>query len=236
MNNSNKEPKRNNWKGMMKEGRYRAFRNLPVGWVLQILHSTDKSDRRFRLVLELVVLLGSFICIYLLNNRLTVVSGVSAFIVIHTLSWFLMGNFWVYMLDSFLFVKNTGLDDTLKYIQLVERAYEKSDSCNAVLIYGSFCRNMFHGRSDLDIRIVRRTDSIIGLWALFLGLYFRAYSFFKLIPADFQVVDSMEFLTNQMRDDEKPVVAYKRQGFNIANEGRPLSDVLNNPSSVLKES
>ena len=223
------------WK-MMKNGRYRAFRNLPVGWVLQILHSTDKSDRWFRLVVELIVLITSLACVYLLNNELTLLSGLITFLVIHTFSWFLMGNFWVYMLDSFLFVKNTGIDGTLKYIQFIERVYKKSDSCNAILIYGSFCRNMFHGRSDLDIRIVRRTDSIIGLWALFLGLYFRAYSFFKLIPADFQVVDSMEFLTNQMRDDEKPVVAYKRQGFNIANEGRPLSDVLNNPSSVLKES
>jgi hypothetical protein len=55
-----------------------------------------------------------------------------------------------------------------------------------------------------------------------------------MIPVDYQVVDSMSFLKRQMRDDEHPVIAYRRQGFFVENEGLDLSTILANPSSVLK--
>ena len=219
---------------MMKEGRYRAFRNLPVGWALQILHSTDKSDRNFRIIAELLCLCLVLLAVYFVLGSVSSIDALVSLTAVHTVAWLLMGNFWVYMLDSFKFVKNTGLDDTLNFIQFVSIIHRRCDCANAVLIYGSFCRNMFHVRSDLDLRIVRRTDSPRGLLALYYGVLIRAYSFFKMIPVDYQVVDSMSFLKRQMRDDEHPVVAYRREGFFVENEGLDLSTILANPSSVLK--
>lgn len=227
--------KRNSYFAMMKDGKLRAFRNIPVGWVLQILHSTDKSDRYFRIVVELFTIGVLLTTMYLLVGTLPMARIIVVVVLVHSVSWFMMGNFWVYMLDSFKFVKNTGLDDTLEFIQFVSKIHSRCDCANAVLIYGSFCRNMFHIRSDIDLRIVRRTDSPRGLLALYYGVLIRAYSFFKMIPVDYQVVDSMAFLKKQMRDDEKPVVAYKRDGFFIENEGVGLSQILANPSSVLKQ-
>jgi len=230
------EEKRDNYWAMMKEGKYRAFRNLPVGWVLQIIHSTDKTERWFRIVCEITILSA----VYFLLISADIVSEswftfLVTFIVVHSLSWFLVGNFWVYMLDSFKWVKNPGIDGTIKYLNFVNLVYRKVDCCDAVLVYGSMCRSMFHGRSDLDLRIIRRTDSIKGLLAIPIGFFLRAYSFFIIMPVDFQVVDSIDFIKNQMRDDEYPIVVLKRKTFYLDNLGMTFESVAKDSSVVLKE-
>ena len=228
--------KRDNYWAMMKDGRFRALRNLPVGWVLQIVHSTDTTERWFRIISELLILCFS----YILINKLNFFSNeiycfIVVFIVVHTLSWFFVGNFWVYMLDSFKWVKNPGINDTIKYINLVDRVYKKINCCEAILIYGSMCRNSFHIRSDLDLRIIRRTDSLKGFLAIPIGFSLRFYAFFIKMPVDFQVVDSLGFVNKQMRDDEYPIVVEKSSSFLIVNSGPTFDSVIKNPTSVLKK-
>jgi predicted nucleotidyltransferase len=225
--------RRDSVRSMMKEGRYRAIRNLPVGWLLQILHSTDRSDRWFRLLIEAICIGGTGM---LLSRYDVAHSYVIAFLIIHTLSWLLFGNFWVYMLDSFKWIKNPGIDSIIKYISLVRRIYESSGTCNAVLVYGSMCRGRFHNRSDLDLRIIRRVDSWKGFVALPISLVLRAYAFFVLLPVDFQVVDSMSFVKRQMRKDEHPIVVFRKEQFVVENAGISFDDVERDPTLVMKES
>jgi len=226
---------RDNWWRMMKKGRYRALRNLPAGWVIQVLHGIDRTERWSRIILEIVaVLIMSNIMHNTLHTSLFV-SCLLGFMIVHTLSWFFVGNFWVYMLDSFQWVKNPGIDGVIRFVQLTRRAYERNDSCDAILIYGSMCRRQFHGRSDLDLRIVRRRDSWKGYLALITGILLRIYSFFIVMPVDFQVVDSMNFLIHQMREDERPIVVYQREGFHIENAGVPFEELERNPNSFLRD-
>jgi predicted nucleotidyltransferase len=222
---------------MLKEGRYRAIRNIPVGWVLQAWHSTDKSEKILRLIIELliyIIFLNAVITMWP-NIDILFLSCVSFFLV-HTLVWFLTGNFWVYMLDSFKMVKNPGLDKVLSFISLTKRWYEKTDSVEAILIYGSACRNMFHGRSDLDLRVIRRVKTPLGWIALLTGYCLRAYSFFIRMPVDLQVVDSMSFIDKQMRDDENPIVVYRRPNMILSKEGIPFEEILKSPRQILKKS
>lgn len=226
---------RNSVWGMMKDGKYRAFRNLPVGWVLQVIHSTDKTERLIRLTTEIVffmMLYWSLIMFGLVS--FSYVSFICVFVVVHTIMWFLIGNFWVYMLDSFEWVHNPGIDKTISYLEYSEKILTKSDCCEAVLVYGSMSRGMFHDRSDLDLRVIRRTDSGKGFMAIIYGFWLRIYSFFIVMPVDLQVVDSMIFLQNQMREDEKPIVIYQRQGFEIYNSGLSFNKIKSNVSLVLK--
>ncbi len=37
---------------MLKTGRLRALRDLPIGWALQATHSTDRSETVFRAAVE----------------------------------------------------------------------------------------------------------------------------------------------------------------------------------------
>jgi len=216
---------------MLKNGKYRAFRNIPVGWLLQAIHSTDLSERLFRILFEILMLLVVWYSLFQgMKYSILYAFGIS-----HTVCWLLTGNFWVYMLDSFLLVKNPGIENLIEFLKKSKRAFAVLDCCDAILVYGSMCRGMFHIRSDLDLRIVRRSDSKRGVVALLIGLFFRIYSFFKIIPVDLEVVDSMAFLHHQMRDDEVPIVVYHRPGSSLDISGQSFDDVVRNPDSVLKE-
>lgn len=147
--------------------------------------------------------------------------------------WLLDGNFWVCMLDSFDQVKNPGIRKIISYVKLSRRLFLLVDTCDAILIYGSMCRSKFHNRSDLDLRILRRKDLWSGYFCLPIALFLRIYSFFTILPVDLQVVDTIEFLNRQMREDELPIVVYLRNGFQLDAPGRSFDGVEKNPSSVL---
>ena len=40
---------------MLKTGRFRALRNLPIGWALQVIHATDRSQTVFRAAVEVAL-------------------------------------------------------------------------------------------------------------------------------------------------------------------------------------
>lgn len=228
--------KRDSWRRMMKEGRFRAIRNLPVGWVLQILHSTDRAERWIRIGTE-ALLMG---CLWFLLGSIDFLQDGTvrllwAFVIVHSASWFFIGNFWVYMLDSFLWVKNPGIEGVLKYVDFVRRTFVRSAQSDAILIYGSMCRGAFHGRSDLDLRIIRRPGVLAGLRAVFIGFAVRVPAAIQKIPVDLQVVDSLEFLKKQMRSDEHPIIVFLRPGFKIDKPGLDYEQVSANPSQVLRE-
>lgn len=215
---------------MLKTGKFRAIRNLPVGWTVQAIHSTDLSERVFRVLLECIIF---YLCwyIYFQKNGYSVIQS---FLIVHTANWFMTGNFWVYMLDSFKWVKNPGIISIIKFTKKLSSIYKYFNCCDAILIYGSMCRNQFHIRSDLDLRIIRRSDSKFGLICLIIAFFIRCYSFFKLIPVDLQVVDSLNFLKYQMRSDEKPIVVFKRAGFIVDSAGMNFEDIILNPQTILK--
>jgi predicted nucleotidyltransferase len=220
---------------MMKEGRFRAFRNLPVGWVLQIIHSTDRTERYFRIFFELMIFAMLFSTLAKTNVLASHhLAFLLSFVVVHTLSWLFVGNFWVYMLDSFKWVKNPGIKKTVDFMLFCRKAFTLFDCCEAVLVYGSMSRSMFHNRSDLDLRVIRRVDSPLGYIAIVIGFLVRFYSFFLIQPVDLQVVDSLQFLRKQMRDDELPIVIHIRKGFQLDVNKISIQSLTEDPTLVLK--
>lgn len=235
-NQENQVVIRNSISGMMKHGRWRAFRNMPVGWVTQSVHSTDRSEMIFRILIEFLVMA---VVAYLAlggeySGRASMFTLVLVLVSVHSVSWLLVGNFWVYMLDSFDWVKNGGIENVVRYVRFVKHVYAGSESCDAILIYGSMARSRFHNRSDLDLRILRRTDSPRGLMAIPLAAFVKSYAFFIRMPVDLQVVDSFEFLEKQMRADEPPIVVFKRENVVVPNSGPDFSVVEKNRERVLK--
>lgn len=220
---------------MLKEGRFRAIRNMPIGWVLQAWHSTDRSEQILRALLELVFLYFIYQLVSSLFSDTSLMTIIfSSLIITHTISWFITGNFWVYMLDSFKFVKNPGIHGVIRFVELSRRWFLKVDGVEAILIYGSACRNMFHIRSDLDLRVIRRRGVFSGWVAVLIGYCIRVYSFFIRMPVDLQVVDSMAFLDEQMREDELPIVVYKRAGAVLTREGSSFEELKESPEKILK--
>ena len=219
---------------MLKQGRFRAIRNLPIGWISHAIHSTDFSERIFRILIEMMLILGLFAYMYYWSpfKKDITASAMFAFIVGHTIMWFLDGNFWVYMLDSFHWIQNPGIDRIISYVRLCKKFFLMGDLSDAILIYGSMCRGEFHNRSDLDLRIVRRNDSWLGILCLPVALFLRAFSFFIVLPVDLQVSDSFAFLDRQMRKEEAPIVVYLRKGLKLGTTVTKFCEIEKNPSSV----
>ena len=226
---------RNNYFRMMKEGRYRACRNIPVGWVLQVVHSTDRTERLMRILCEMLLILILWSALTLAGFTDSVITKLLvAFVIIHSISWLLIGNFWVYMLDSFYWVKNPGIDSVIYYVEQVRLAYKLKDSANAILIYGSMCRNSFHNRSDLDLRVIRRKGIKSSVVSILVGFSVRAVAFIRKIPVDLQIVDSECFLEKQMRADEFPIVVYLRPDFHLKRKGLDFEAIKKKPDIVIR--
>ena len=221
---------------MMKEGKYRAFRNIFIGWVTHSNHGRDKTERFVHWFMEVLIWFLIFIglskvsSLHFLNWQTFAIS----FFITHTLWWGINGNLHVYFLDSFKCVGNAGIHKIVDYISWVSNEMIKTEAVDAVLIYGSFCRSSFHNRSDLDLRIIRRINAPNTVKLFFLSIYARVVSFYIGVPTDLQVVDSMDFLNVQMRKDEHPIVVYCRSGFKVERAGISFKSVLENPSLVLK--
>jgi predicted nucleotidyltransferase len=217
---------------MIKIGKYRALRNIPTGWLLQAIHSTGRSEMLFRLSVEAVLLVGLLGIVSTLFGNISSLEILLCFVIVHTLMWFLTGNFWVYVLDSFDCMVNPGLKRILWFVHLSDRMFQRFNCVQAILIYGSMCRSQFHRRSDLDLRIIRATG-FRGIIALVLGFMLRAYSFFFLLPVDLQVVDSISFLRRQMRADEKPIRVFLRSGLEMET-GLTFDEICQTPEIVLR--
>jgi predicted nucleotidyltransferase len=219
---------------MLKHGKYRAIRNIAIGWLSHAIHSTDFSEKLFRIVIELLMMI---LCFNLVMSKGMfdsdiLRSAVLTIIICHTIMWMLDGNFWVYMLDSFYWIKNPGINRIISYVRLCRRSFQVADLCNAILIYGSMCRGEFHERSDLDLRIIRRNDTWLGILCLPVALFLRIVSFFIILPVDLQVADSYKFIDHQMRKDEFPIVVYLRNGYELKVAGKNFNEIEKNPASV----
>jgi predicted nucleotidyltransferase len=222
---------------MLKEGKFRAYRNLPIGWLTHANHGRDLTERLFHWAMEIFfLLLVSFVLLLFKGKSFIDISiFASVFIIVHTLWWVVNGNFHVYLLDSFKCIQNPGIQSVVNYLLWVTLAFKKNEAVDAVLVYGSFCRSKFHNRSDLDLRVIRSIHSQGTFKLLFLGIFARIVSFYRQIPTDLQIVDSIQFLEKQMRSDELPVVLYCRNGFIIERAGIDFESIKKNSDLVLKK-
>jgi hypothetical protein len=217
---------------MLKTGRWRALRNLPVGWLTHANHARDRSEKWFHYVVE-SVLLASSLMVLVAIERTGTVSIFLAIIIVHSVWWVVNGNCHVYLLDSFASVHNAGIERTISYIEWCHRCFARTGCVSAILIYGSFCRQKFHRRSDLDLRIIRRPGLLAALFVLPMAVGARVVSLWRGVPTDLQVVDSGWFLSRQMRADEHPVVVYvDPHAQTIDGLGMTFAEVQSNPRIV----
>ncbi len=215
---------------MKKVGRFRAIRNVFSGWVTHANHARDCTERMFHYVVEALLVLAAGAGVFCFGYGWHAFAVM--FVLVHTGWWVVNGNFHVYMLDSFRFVRNAGVDKELKYI-VWAGGHFKMLGAKAVLVYGSFCRKEFHGRSDLDLRIIR-DPSRNSLSLLIFGVYARIVSMLYGCPTDLQIVDSEAFLLKQMSIKEIPVDVFGGENLTKIKCSMSISDVCANPSIVMK--
>ena len=221
---------------MLKKGKLRAFRNLPIGWVTHANHARDISERLCHHLMECTLLLIVLGTVWVFGEKSRqVVPMLVIGMIVHTIWWVVNGNCHVCLLDSFKFVRNAGIDSILNYIIWAKDWLLKSGCVSSVLVYGSFCRGEFHGRSDLDLRIIRTPGVCSACVIMPMAVVARVVSLFCGIPTDLQIVDSEGFLLKQMRSTELPVCVYGRDSLKRIKISMQIDEVMDNPQIVLKK-
>jgi len=220
-----------------KNSNYRFLRNIPVSWIHQAINSHDRTELLFRIGIETI----GFTIIFFITNSFSntkIFPLAVSMISIHTIFWVFNDGLFVVMIVSFSFLTNGGLQKNLFFLKYIKEIFKRADCAEAILIYGSMSRNQFHSRSDIDLRILRKTEILPSLKCMILAVWLRTLAAIKLIPLDLLIVDSMEFLNRQMREDEQPIIVLKADKYSNPKlkSSRNFSDLLKNPEILLRNS
>jgi predicted nucleotidyltransferase len=178
---------------------------VPIrNWIHQGFFYLDRTEMFYRIVWELILF---SICFYLLSEFLNVGeigSIVLSALVSHTLNWIFNDNFWACMIFTFPNLLNPGQDNTIKYLKNLQTRLDKANYIGGGMIYGSLSRGEWRKKSDLDIRILRKSGVLNGLYGYVFVFKERIIALFNKQPLDIYLADSIKFL-KKMRIDEHPV-------------------------------
>lgn len=178
-------------------------------WVLQGLWYSDKTERAFKILIDLILtLLFFFVLISYIN---TIMSIIIAFIIAHTLNWLFNHHFWA-LVQEVLKVGKNSPKEIIYYAKGIKDRASNKGSILCAAVYGSLCRGELSESSDLDVRIVRKPGIINGVHACLFGFLENIRAFLYKFPLDMHVVDSTKHLS-KLRDDEVPVVLHDPNGI-----------------------
>ena len=212
-------------------GRLLFCRGLPISWTLQAVHVLDKKEMIFRIVLELIPI--AIIVWLAVADFFSWWAALGAFVVLHTLFWLFDSTWLVGFREVYKGFKGKGI---LSVIDFVDWSMEELKDCgniSAIAIYGSICRHKYHDRSDFDLRIVQEKSS---LKTYFKMIKLRAVAIWKYrIPIDLKLVDSVDFLKEEMREDEHPIIPYNKYQTFYDIKGDLYEELKQNPMKYLKE-
>lgn len=167
-------------------------------WTFQGMLYTDKTERSFRLLLDVVMMLTFYLIFIKLTSNVYIVL-IFSFLVAHTFNWIFNGQ--LFVLGRYLGFKPHKDAEFPTYITKLKEKVEKTTYIQCVFICGSIVRGKLNNNSDLDVRILRKDGVINGLLACSFGLFERTNALFNLFPLDLYIIDSTNHI-NKISHDE----------------------------------
>jgi len=186
--------------------------NLARNWLHQALTYMDRGELTLRLVTELgeVVILWALMA-WLFEmpvDRQWILLGVSG-LAVHTFNWITNANFWALLLFALPGMRNRGDAATCAYLNRMADRLHAHSSIAGLALFGSVARNVWHERSDIDARIIRRPGFGNLVAAFLLTMRERWLAVVNRQPLDLFLADDVTFL-RRMRSDEQPLFLLKR--------------------------
>lgn len=215
----------------IKWGRFLFLRWLPISWALQAIHVLDKSERIFRVLLELflVIIIVALSLIGLWPLWLSFV----LVILLHTLFWLFDSTWLVGFREVYTGFKGKGILSVIEFVEYSLKELKECDNVCVIAIYGSICRHRYHDRSDFDFRILQSKQSPR---LYFKAIKLRAIAIWKFkIPIDLKIVDSQEYLKHEMREDEHPILPLNKLGSFYDISGDSYESLKTNPMIYRKD-
>lgn len=175
---------------------------LGINWTFQSLLYMDKTEKSFKILLDLgLFLIFFFILEPFINVYLSFIFSV---IIAHTLNWIFNGHIFA-LLKTFGIVK-TKSSSFLNYIEKLKEKGSKEKSIKFIATFGSISREELKETSDLDIRIVKVEGLINGIRSSFFVMSERSIAFFNGFPLDIYLMDDEKSM-RELR--EKPIILVK---------------------------
>lgn len=175
------------------------FRN----WIHQGFFYLDRTEKFYRVIWELI---PAMLMVWLLYSIGVIwwLNVILSLFIAHTLNWIFNDNFWTCIQFTLPNKLNPGNDKTKVYLEGMQNRMQKRASVGGCMIYGSMSRGVWKEKSDLDVRILRKSgimNGFLGYWACWTE---RLIAVFAKQPLDIYMADSPEFL-KKMRVDEYPI-------------------------------
>ena len=169
---------------------------------------TDRGEFFLRISLELIefVVISLFLN-HLLNNIFLAIC--ISILIVHTFNWLTNGNIWALLIFSFPNLKNPGEKKTCAYLNSMADRLKRWPCITGLAVFGSVSRHMWHEKSDIDIRILRKAGFVNLFFAFLLTIRERFLALIHRQPLDLFLADDVTFL-QKMRADERPVFLIKR--------------------------
>jgi predicted nucleotidyltransferase len=172
-----------------------------INWTFQSLLYMDKTEKVFKLILDLTLLVIFYI---LLNGVLTsILALLTSFIVAHTINWIFNGHLFA-LLKTFGMIK-TKPATFINYINDLKDRSSNEKGILLVATFGSISRGELKETSDLDIRIVRKEGFFNGFKVCLFTMLERSRAFLNKFPLDIYVLDNSVKLSEL---SEKPILIY----------------------------
>jgi L-malate glycosyltransferase len=178
---------------------------LPLSsWFFQGLLYMDKTERNFKIILDLAVFVILVLSFNMFLNLFLAI--IFSLISAHSINWIFNGQIFV-LLKNLDFIK-IDPDIFEMYTKEINKRISDQPSISAAAIYGSFSRDELKITSDLDIRIIRKSGFINGIYACIFVLKERTHAFFSKFPLDIYLLDNDKNLTKL--SETTPVIILDR--------------------------
>jgi len=189
-----------------KPGQRPRYVNLLRNWIHQGISYMDSGELFTRLFVELVeILLVYYFLKSLLPDYNLALHLCVSILIVHTWNWVTNCLFWALVIFAFPDMKNPGAEPTITYLNNMRDRLLQSQSITGVAIYGSVSRGIWHSRSDIDMRILRKRGLTSLLPSSLITMRERFIAFISKQPIDLFLADDVDFLL-KMRNDEMPIM------------------------------
>lgn len=179
-----------------------------IGWAFQGIFYADKTERYFKIVCDLLLIIGFFIFFQFILSVPTIFLLILSIVIGHTINWLINVGIWCSLRGKYgIYVKGVGIGNKEVFFDEFLIRVKKTPSIKSVLIYGSYARGTDSMTSDIDIRVIRRSGIINAIQACFFGLQERVRALIKKVPLDLCVIDNRDHL-KKMDPNEQPKIIF----------------------------
>lgn len=158
---------------------------IGINWAFQSILYMDKTERNFKIVLDLIFFSGFFMII---KNYFPFPETILfSFITGHSCNWLFNGHLFG-LLKTFEY-GSIDPENFLAYVQDFKVRCSRQNSISEIWGFGSLARDELTNHSDFDVRIIRKKGMMNGIKSCFFVLFERTRALLSGFPLDIYLLD-----------------------------------------------